>query len=182
VVTEEMSFHFSRCGSRTLHITKCGQEPGGCGYVWYGLPAVLAYARGHPHRHGILVWTLALGWTGTGWLAALWYTLWTWEARPRACRTSAGLLVLVLALASPTLAGVRPLHHVRGEGPGPPPDPVRRRHAGSQHLEPDPGALGEHRHPAAGAGLPGTTPPEDLPVGGALSMSPKEEALTWPHT
>ena len=27
----------------------------------------------------ILLWTLALGWTGTGWLAALLYTLWTWE-------------------------------------------------------------------------------------------------------
>jgi hypothetical protein len=46
----------------------------------YLLPAVIAYARGHPHRHGMLVWTLALGWTGTGWLAALLYTLWTWEA------------------------------------------------------------------------------------------------------
>jgi micrococcal nuclease len=73
------------------------------------LPAVLAYQRGHPHRHGIGVWTLALGWTGTGWLAALWYTLWTWEARPLAGRTAAGLLlVLALPVASPAWAGERP--------------------------------------------------------------------------
>jgi hypothetical protein len=56
----------------------------------YGLPAVLAYARQHPHRHGICVWTLALGWTGTGWLAALLYTLWTWETRPLRVSDPAG--------------------------------------------------------------------------------------------
>jgi Superinfection immunity protein len=62
--------------------------------VWpltlYLLPALVAYQRGHPHWPGILVWTLVLGWTGTGWLAALGYTLWTWEVRPIAGRTASG--------------------------------------------------------------------------------------------
>jgi hypothetical protein len=42
----------------------------------YLLPALWAYQRGHPHRRGILVWTLLLGWTGSGWLAAWLYVWW----------------------------------------------------------------------------------------------------------
>jgi len=45
----------------------------------YLLPALLAYHRRHPHRHGILLWNILLGWTGPGWLAALLYTCWTWR-------------------------------------------------------------------------------------------------------
>jgi len=42
----------------------------------YLLPAVWAYARRHPHRRGILLWTALLGWTGTGWVAAWLYVWW----------------------------------------------------------------------------------------------------------
>jgi hypothetical protein len=45
----------------------------------YLLPAVWAYYRQHPHRYGILLWTLLLGWTGHGWIFAWLYTAWTWR-------------------------------------------------------------------------------------------------------
>ena len=42
----------------------------------YLLPALLAYHRRHPHRHGMLLWNVLLGWTGYGWATALLYVWW----------------------------------------------------------------------------------------------------------
>jgi hypothetical protein len=51
--------------------------------AWYLAPGLWAVHRRHPHRWGILVWNAALGWTATGWIAALLYTLWTWTPLER---------------------------------------------------------------------------------------------------
>jgi ABC-type transport system involved in cytochrome c biogenesis permease component len=41
--------------------------------VLYMVPAIVAYLRRHRSAHAILFVTLALGWTGFGWLwAAIW--------------------------------------------------------------------------------------------------------------
>jgi hypothetical protein len=42
---------------------------------------------------------------------------------------------------------------------------------GGQHVQHDHAVVGDHRHPAAGAGVHGADKPEDAPVGGALSMT-----------
>ncbi|MBN6741407.1 superinfection immunity protein [Acidithiobacillus sp. MC6.1] len=42
----------------------------------YLLPALLAFAMGHPHPWGVLLVDLVLGWTIMGWIAALVWALW----------------------------------------------------------------------------------------------------------
>ncbi|MBN6740543.1 superinfection immunity protein [Acidithiobacillus sp. MC6.1] len=45
----------------------------------YLLPALLAFAMGHPHPWGVLLVDLVLGWTIMGWIAALVWALWQSE-------------------------------------------------------------------------------------------------------
>ena len=42
----------------------------------YLLPALLAFAMGHPHPRVVLSLNLVLGWTIMGWIAALFWVLW----------------------------------------------------------------------------------------------------------
>lgn len=44
-------------------------------FVGYLMPWIAAVAREHPRHGAILAFTLLLGWTGLGWMAALAYAL-----------------------------------------------------------------------------------------------------------
>ena len=39
--------------------------------VWYFLPSIIAFKRGHLNRNAILILNILLGWTGLGWIGAL---------------------------------------------------------------------------------------------------------------
>ena len=50
----------------------------------YCLPAFIALGRGHPNCVPILIVNLSLGWTGIGWVGALFWSL-TKRQRERDC-------------------------------------------------------------------------------------------------